>query len=99
MCNIRIREGRRGGSRWIPLAEVVLVSRGGRPFPNTAVRQAMLSDQGQAQAIVSRCFDGNISTSCFDKGSAVTVSSLTAEFPCPGSGTDGLDKVVVYNTQ
>ena len=72
---------------------------GGKPFPQDTIQKKLFTYQGQEQAIVGLCFDNNTATSCFNKTSNVTVSSLSARFPCPGSGLQGLDKVEIYNTQ
>ena len=72
---------------------------GGKPFPQDTMQKKLLTDEGQEQAIVGLCFDNNTATSCFNKTSNVNISSLSATFPCPGSGLQGLDRVDVYNTQ
>lgn len=101
-CDIRIKAGRRGGGRWIPLNEVLLFSKSGALLRNNTVQAISLSqpsDNGW-QALAARCFDGSNATSCFDpnaaRGGNVT---LVLRFPCTGSALDELDKVVLINTR
>ena len=98
MCNMLIQWGRRKSS-WIALSEVILTARNGKALPESSIQKTMLSSQGEAQAIVSRCFDGDTSTDCFNKSMAVSVANLKAGFPCSDSGVRELHNVKIFNTE
>ena len=100
-CNVRIQAGRGRRTKWIPLNEVLLFSKAGRPFESNAVKPIIIAEQGGTwQALAALCVDGRNDTSCFNPNATGSGNvTLVISFPCSGSGLDELDKMVLVNTK
>ena len=81
----------------MPLAEVKLMGPSGSALKNEEIQRAEYSGDGSPKDNIL-CFDGIVDAPCIISSDNSTIKTLSAMFPCPGSGLEGLNKVEIYNT-